>query len=72
MNGKLIPTPIRTTIEFRGKQVRVYSNGMLIYRLNGPEYQATYTFPVGVTTLWWFAPANKIKEELNATRVGNV
>jgi hypothetical protein len=20
--------------------------------------QARYTFPVGVTTLWWFAPAN--------------
>ncbi|KAF5378899.1 hypothetical protein D9615_006856 [Tricholomella constricta] len=32
------PTPVRTTIAFRGAQ-------------------ATYTFPVGVTTLWWFAPA---------------
>ncbi|KAF9460162.1 glycoside hydrolase family 30 protein [Collybia nuda] len=32
------PTPVATTIAFRGMQ-------------------ATYTFPVGVTTLWWFAPA---------------
>ncbi|KAF9040063.1 glycoside hydrolase [Panaeolus papilionaceus] len=31
------PTPIRTTILFRGMQV-------------------TYTFPVGLTTLWWYAP----------------
>ncbi|KAI0632331.1 glycoside hydrolase [Trametes polyzona] len=31
------PTPVKTTIEFRGKQ-------------------ATYTFPVGITTLWWYAP----------------
>jgi len=30
------PTPVQTTIEFRGNQ-------------------ATYTFPVGVTTLWWYA-----------------
>ncbi|KAI0755082.1 glycoside hydrolase superfamily [Daedaleopsis nitida] len=35
--GSWNPTPITTTIEFRGQQ-------------------ATYTFPVGVTTLWWFAP----------------
>ncbi|KAF8064208.1 glycoside hydrolase [Lyophyllum atratum] len=38
------PTPVQTTIEFRGMQ-------------------ALYTFPVGVTTLWWYAPA----EALNAT-----
>ncbi|KAI0333701.1 glycoside hydrolase [Cubamyces sp. BRFM 1775] len=36
-NGAWNPTPIRTTIDFRGMQ-------------------ATYTFPVGVTTLWWYAP----------------
>ncbi|PIL22419.1 hypothetical protein GSI_15107 [Ganoderma sinense ZZ0214-1] len=36
-NGVWSPTPVKTTIEFRGKQ-------------------ATYTFPVGVTTLWWYAP----------------
>ncbi|KAI0670921.1 glycoside hydrolase [Trametes maxima] len=36
-NGNWDPTPIKATIEFRGKQ-------------------ATYTFPVGVTTLWWYAP----------------
>ncbi|KAF8153981.1 glycoside hydrolase family 30 protein [Crassisporium funariophilum] len=30
------PTPVKTTILFRGKQ-------------------ATYTFPVGLTTLWWYA-----------------
>ncbi|KAI0648146.1 glycoside hydrolase [Trametes meyenii] len=36
-NGAWNPTPVTTTIEFRGKQ-------------------ATYTFPVGVTTLWWYAP----------------
>ncbi|KAI0769030.1 glycoside hydrolase [Trametes elegans] len=35
--GSWSPTPVKTTIEFRGKQ-------------------ATYTFPVGVTTLWWYAP----------------
>ncbi|KAF8890712.1 glycoside hydrolase superfamily [Infundibulicybe gibba] len=33
--GGWSPTPVQTTIEFRGKQ-------------------ATYTFPVGVTTLWWY------------------
>lgn len=38
------PTPVQTTIEFRGMQ-------------------AVYTFPVGVTTLWWYAPA----KALNAT-----
>ncbi|KAK7441836.1 hypothetical protein VKT23_016497 [Stygiomarasmius scandens] len=38
-NGPWDPTPVTTTIEFRGMQ-------------------ATYTFPVGVTTLWWFAPDN--------------
>jgi hypothetical protein len=32
--GSWNPTPVQTTIEFRGKQ-------------------ATYTFPVGVTSLWW-------------------
>ncbi|GLB39559.1 putative glycosyl hydrolase 30 family protein [Lyophyllum shimeji] len=36
------PTPVKTTISFRGAQ-------------------ATYTFPVGVTTLWWFAPATSSK-----------
>lgn len=36
-DGSWDPTPIQTTIEFRGKQAR-------------------YTFPVGVTTLWWYAP----------------
>lgn len=71
INGKLNPTPVRTTIEFRGKQVRVCVQ-LFIYPLNGPEYKATYTFPVGVTTLWWFAPAIKFKEQLNVTLVGNV
>ncbi|KAI0661979.1 glycoside hydrolase [Cubamyces menziesii] len=37
VNGSWKPTPVKTTIEFRGKQ-------------------ATYTFPVGITTLWWYAP----------------
>ncbi|GBE84754.1 glycoside hydrolase superfamily [Sparassis latifolia] len=36
-SGSWNPTPIQTTIEFRGSQ-------------------ATYTFPVGVTTLSWYAP----------------
>jgi len=45
---------------------------LFICPLNGPEYKATYTFPVGVTTLWWFAPVIKLKEQLNATLVGNV
>jgi len=45
---------------------------LFICPLNGPEYKATYTFPVGVTTLWWFAPVNKLKEQLNATLTGNV
>eukprot|EP00914_Ancora_sagittata_P010913 GHVO01021335.1.p1 GENE.GHVO01021335.1~~GHVO01021335.1.p1 ORF type:complete len:527 (-),score=31.84 GHVO01021335.1:146-1726(-) len=43
-NGAWDPTPVATTIEFRGMQAR-------------------YTFPVGVTTLWWFAP----EISLNAT-----
>ncbi|GLB44591.1 putative glycosyl hydrolase 30 family protein [Lyophyllum shimeji] len=42
------PTPVQTTIEFRGKQ-------------------AVYTFPVGVTTLWWYAPA---ASTLNVTSDG--
>ncbi|KAJ7875298.1 glycoside hydrolase [Mycena olivaceomarginata] len=42
------PTPVATTIEFRGMQ-------------------AKYTFPVGVTTLWWFAPDTSLK---NATMEG--
>ncbi|OJT08110.1 Endo-1,6-beta-D-glucanase [Trametes pubescens] len=37
INGAWNPTPVKTTIEFRGQQ-------------------ATYTFPVGITTLWWYAP----------------
>ncbi|OBZ71255.1 Endo-1,6-beta-D-glucanase [Grifola frondosa] len=45
-NGPWDPTPIQTTIEFRGMQ-------------------ATYTFPVGVTTLWWYAPNEGAS--LNAT-----
>ncbi|KAI0333703.1 glycoside hydrolase [Cubamyces sp. BRFM 1775] len=40
-NGSWNPTPIQTTIEFRGMQ-------------------ATYTFPVGVTTLWWYAPSTSL------------
>ena len=36
-NGPWNPTPIQTTIEFRGQQ-------------------AVYTFPGGITTLWWYAP----------------
>ncbi|KAK0463046.1 glucan endo-1,6-beta-glucosidase [Desarmillaria tabescens] len=44
-NGSWNPTPVQTTIEFRGMQ-------------------ATYTFPVGVTTLWWYAPATS---SLNGT-----
>ncbi|TFK37581.1 glucan endo-1,6-beta-glucosidase [Crucibulum laeve] len=42
------PTPVQTTIEFRG-------------------LQATYTFPVGVTTLWWYAPVTSSK--VNVTEV---
>ncbi|KAJ6615380.1 glucan endo-1,6-beta-glucosidase [Mycena sp. CBHHK59/15] len=40
--GSWNPTPVQTTIEFRGKQ-------------------ATYTFPVGVTTLWWYAPPTSLR-----------
>ncbi|KAJ7166584.1 glucan endo-1,6-beta-glucosidase [Mycena filopes] len=40
------PTPVATTIEFRGMQ-------------------AAYTFPVGVTTLWWYAPPTSLQ---NATK----
>ncbi|EMD39801.1 glycoside hydrolase family 30 protein [Gelatoporia subvermispora B] len=50
-NGSWDPTPITTTIEFRG-------------------YQATYTFPVGVTTLTWYAPSNgATKRSVNETSV---
>ncbi|PBK71630.1 glucan endo-1,6-beta-glucosidase [Armillaria solidipes] len=44
-NGSWSPTPVQTTIEFKGMQ-------------------ATYTFPVGITTLWWYAPPTS---SLNAT-----
>ncbi|THU93388.1 glucan endo-1,6-beta-glucosidase [Dendrothele bispora CBS 962.96] len=47
-NGPWDPTPVTTTIEFRGMQ-------------------ATYTFPVGVTTLWWFAPANSFNGTTTST-----
>ena len=33
--------------------------------------QATYTFPVGVTTLWWYAPANSAKGADEEIRVGD-
>ncbi|KAJ7717570.1 glucan endo-1,6-beta-glucosidase [Mycena metata] len=46
VGGGWNPTPVQTTIEFRGMQ-------------------ATYTFPVGVTTLWWYAPPTSLK---NATK----
>ncbi|KAJ7588664.1 glycoside hydrolase [Mycena floridula] len=36
-------------------------------RLN--SLQAMYTFPVGVTTLWWFAPVNVNVVRANGTRV---
>ncbi|KAL0571506.1 hypothetical protein V5O48_010456 [Marasmius crinis-equi] len=29
--------------------------------------QATYTFPVGITTLWWFAPSNNLELTGNVT-----
>ena len=45
-NGAWSPTPVKTTIEFRGKQ-------------------ATYTFPVGVTTLWWYAPNEGVSRRAN-------
>ncbi|KAJ7657870.1 glycoside hydrolase [Mycena polygramma] len=49
------PTPVASTIEFRGMQ-------------------AKYTFPVGVTTLWWYAPPtslqnNSTKEEAVPTEI---
>lgn len=48
-NGVWSPTPVKTTIEFRGKQ-------------------ATYTFPVGVTTLWWYAPNEGVsRRDANST-----
>ncbi|KAL1740620.1 glycoside hydrolase superfamily, partial [Schizophyllum fasciatum] len=33
--------------------------------------QATYTFPVGVTTLWWYAAADSLKEGDEEIRVGD-
>ncbi|KAF9047180.1 glucan endo-1,6-beta-glucosidase [Hymenopellis radicata] len=45
------PTPVQTTIEFRGMQ-------------------ATYTFPVGVTTLWWFAPRTSFNATTAETSIG--
>ncbi len=46
------PTPVQTTIEFRGMQVRRSILVPSTFRTN--LRKATYTFPVGVTTLWWF------------------
>jgi len=31
------------------------------------DMQATYTFPVGVTTLWWYAPADAFNATSNST-----
>ncbi|KAJ7583791.1 glucan endo-1,6-beta-glucosidase [Mycena floridula] len=31
------------------------------------DMQATYTFPVGITTLWWYAPANSFNATSNST-----
>ncbi|TRM58245.1 glycoside hydrolase family 30 protein, partial [Schizophyllum amplum] len=51
--GSWNPQPVKTTIEFRGKQ-------------------ATYTFPVGLTTLSWYAekPSGKIARDEDV-RVGS-
>lgn len=45
---------MKTTIEFRGQQVRGLP-GLVAWWLT-VDHQATYTFPVGITTLWWYAP----------------
>ncbi|KAI0731536.1 hypothetical protein C8Q72DRAFT_793862 [Fomitopsis betulina] len=46
-NGSWDPVDIAATIEFRGKQVWLANFYV--------SSQARYTFPVGVTTLWWYA-----------------
>ncbi|KAJ6526635.1 glucan endo-1,6-beta-glucosidase [Mycena vulgaris] len=52
-DGSWDPTPVQTTIEFRGMQAKLTNS--------------FHSFPVGVTTLWWFAPATSLK---NATQEG--
>ncbi|KIJ13748.1 glycoside hydrolase family 30 protein [Paxillus involutus ATCC 200175] len=51
------PQPVEATIEFRGMQASIPEATHLLL-LDLVMFQATYTFPVGVTTLWWYAPAN--------------
>ncbi|KAG6890657.1 hypothetical protein C0992_000227 [Termitomyces sp. T32_za158] len=43
-----------------GKRIAVSVQGSLNWALRVEAFvtgRASYTFPVGVTTLWWFAPA---------------
>jgi hypothetical protein len=51
------PVPVTTTIEFRGMQVNTIRCPSISTHAVVCSFQAPYTFPVGVTTLWWFAPA---------------
>jgi hypothetical protein len=50
------PQSVAATIEFRGLQVGGYGGPLCNQSLNFvASLQAKYTFPVGVTTLWWYA-----------------
>jgi hypothetical protein len=53
------PQPVQTTIEFRDMQVRIWYFHLVGSVVNLVRAaKATYTFPVGVTTLWWYATAD--------------
>jgi hypothetical protein len=55
------PQPVQATIEFRGKQVSHLSQ---IRGDRSDSMKATFTFQVGVTTLWWYAAANSLVEDI--------
>jgi hypothetical protein len=47
------PQPVQATIEFRDFRFRI----TLEQRTRLNKLQAVYTIEIGVTTLWWYAPA---------------
>ena len=68
---------VSTTIEFRGQQAcRYMLVSSCITHISDIVIQAKYTFPIGVTTLWWYAPNTsnngRRTDAVNATRpLGN-
>ncbi|KAH9922871.1 glycoside hydrolase [Epithele typhae] len=80
--GKRIGVSVGGTLSW-GLRVGAYVTGRvnssdwlrysLVTTIEFRGVQATYTFPVGVTTLWWYAPnqGNSFGEDEDAAWVGN-